>query len=83
NNKKKITLKPATAPYVEGEHYVEKILKKRYVNGRPQLLLKWRDYPETESTWEPIENLSGECMGMLADFEAELFAVQCEKARNK
>ncbi|XP_064544104.1 chromo domain-containing protein rhino-like [Drosophila montana] len=58
-------------------HYVEKILKKRYVNGRAQLLLKWQGYSMEESTWEPIENLTGDCMRMLADFEAELFAEQC------
>ncbi|XP_064543201.1 chromo domain-containing protein rhino-like [Drosophila montana] len=64
-------------------HYVEKILKKRYVNGRAQLLLKWQGYSMEESTWEPIENLTGDCMRMLADFEAELFAEQCKRARCK
>lgn len=36
-----------------------------------------------ECTWEPIENLTGDCMRMLADFEADLFAEQCKRARCK
>ncbi|EDW61050.1 putative uncharacterized protein DDB_G0290989 [Drosophila virilis] len=67
----------------DGTHYVEKILKKRYVNGRAQLLLKWQGYSMEECTWEPIENLTGDCMRMLADFEADLFAEQCKRARCK
>ncbi|XP_030245464.1 uncharacterized protein LOC115564854 [Drosophila navojoa] len=55
-------------------HNVEQILAKRYADGRPQLLLKWVGYPLQQSTWEPIENLSGDCLSMLADFEAAEFA---------
>ncbi|KAH8402226.1 hypothetical protein KR009_010497, partial [Drosophila setifemur] len=54
------------------EFIVEKITAKRFLHGRPQVLIKWVGYPAEESTWEPMENV-GNCMSLLADFEAELF----------
>ena len=35
----------------------ERILKKRKRKGKVQYLVKWVGYPESESTWEPIENI--------------------------
>ncbi|XP_016976533.1 chromo domain-containing protein cec-3 isoform X2 [Drosophila rhopaloa] len=61
--------KAATPPK---EYVVEKIVGKRYVSGRPQLLIKWVDFPDEENTWEPMENL-GNCVSLVTDFEAELF----------
>ncbi len=37
----------------DGEYYVEKVIKM-------QCLVKWIDYPLSEATWEPFENLSGQ-----------------------
>ncbi|ALC42597.1 CG18186, partial [Drosophila busckii] len=54
-------------------HTVEKILEKRYANGRVQYLLKWAGYPMEDSTWEPIENLTGDCLGMLDSFECRWY----------
>lgn len=53
----------------EGEVYtVESILKKRILqNGSILYLLKWKDYPESDATWEPIENL--ECEDLIKEFE--------------
>ena len=28
--------------------------------GREKFLVKWIDYPLSEATWEPFENLSGQ-----------------------
>lgn len=63
---------PSINPTAQPEYLVEKITGKRYWNGRPQVLVKWEGYPPEESTWEPMENI-GNCMVLLADFEAELF----------
>ena len=38
---------------------VEKILEKRKIKGVWKYKVKWEGYSEAESTWEPIENLSG------------------------
>ncbi|KQS62036.1 chromo domain-containing protein cec-1 [Drosophila erecta] len=54
------------------EYKVEKILGKRFINGRPQYLVKWADFPHEDNTWEPMENV-GNCMQLVCDFEAELF----------
>ncbi|EDW91766.1 chromobox protein homolog 1 [Drosophila yakuba] len=60
------------------EFTVEKFMAKRYLRGRPQYLAKWEGYSMDQSTWEPLENL-GNCMTLVADFEAELFKKSQEK----
>ena len=35
----------------------EKILKSRRKKGKMQYLVKWFDFPMSESTWEPEENI--------------------------
>lgn len=47
---------------------VEKILDKRIKKSSIQYLIKWRNYPKSESTWEPLENLEG-CQKKIIDFE--------------
>ncbi len=42
----------------DGEYYVEKVIKTRAKEGRKEFLVKWIDYPLSEATWEPFENLS-------------------------
>ena len=37
--------------------YVERIINKRIRAKKVQFLVKWENYPEWESTWEPIENV--------------------------
>ena len=32
----------------------------RLKEGREEFLVKWIDYPLSEATWEPFENLSGQ-----------------------
>jgi hypothetical protein len=42
---------------VEDEFEVERILDKRRRNGTTEYLVKWKDYSESENTWEPTRNL--------------------------
>jgi len=39
------------------EYIVEKILKRRTVNGQKEALVKWKDYSTKFNTWEPIDNI--------------------------
>lgn len=63
------TSKPTGAK--DGSHYtVEKILDKRVRNGKTEYLLKWENYPASESTWEPEENFDS--VEMIRQFEKKL-----------
>lgn len=52
----------------EEEYIVEKIVGKRVRNGAVEYLLKWKDYPEDQNTWEPEKCLN--CIGLVHEFEA-------------
>ena len=51
--------RPAPVMKLDGKDawYVEKIIGKRIRAKKIQYLVKWEDYPEWESTWEPIQNV--------------------------
>ena len=37
---------------------VEKIMDRRIVRGKKEYLIKWKGYPESQSTWEPNSHLT-------------------------
>jgi hypothetical protein len=52
---------------------VEAILGKRHNEkkfGREEYLIKWKGFPRSESTWEPLTNLT-ECLQMVTEFNAK------------
>jgi len=59
------------------EYTVEDIRAKRknYKTGTLEYLIKWKDYPESQNTWEPIENLK--CPDIIARFNEK------EKSKRK
>lgn len=48
---------------------VGKVLDSKYVRHKLHYLIKWLDYPDTENSWEPAENLN--CPEKLAGFHRE------------
>lgn len=53
----------------EEEFVVEKILERRKKGDFIEYFLKWKNYPNSENTWEPSYNL--DCQDMIDTFEAE------------
>jgi hypothetical protein len=53
----------------EPEYEVERIVKKRVKGSKVEYEIKWKNYPESDNTWEPVEHLT--CTELLADFEAQ------------
>ena len=58
---------------------MEKITSKRTVNGRTEYFLKWKSYPESENTWEPMDNL--DCPDLIQEFEDSLLGKDREERR--
>jgi hypothetical protein len=54
---KKIHYKIFIMTTLPGFFKVEKIVGKRYVEGKPQYKVKWLGWPPSTNTYEPIENL--------------------------
>jgi len=65
----------------EEEFTVERILDKRVRNGKGEYLIKWEGYPDTENTWEPVDNL--DCPDIIAAYEERAKKKQEEKKRKK
>ena len=62
----------------EDEYVVEKIIKKRTVDGRTEYFIKWKDWPASTNTWEPVEHLH--CPEKVEEFEAKLLATKTAQA---
>lgn len=54
----------------EQEYNVEKILDKRIRNGIVEYFLKWKDYDDSHSSWEPMENIK--CERLITSFENQI-----------
>ena len=55
---------------VDTEYEVEAIIGKRTIRGQVQYKIKWLNYEDNESTWEPISNLS--CNILIKQYEESI-----------
>lgn len=61
---------------MEGEYYkVEKILKYKIKNGKRFYFIKWKNFPPSDNSWEPEENLT-------VDLVAEYHRRQAENKKS-
>ncbi len=64
----------------EEEYIVEKVVDVRVTaDGKKQYLLKWKNYPSSQNTWEPEEHLN--CSALIAAFENSLQEKKMAKKR--
>ena len=49
---------------------VSKILGDRKVDGQLQFFVQWEGYPESEATWEPETNLTGNCDELIENYHS-------------
>ncbi|GMF48441.1 unnamed protein product [Phytophthora fragariaefolia] len=49
--------------------HVEKILRRRGRSGNYEYLVKWRGYPDSDSSWEPGSRLEEDCADLVTAFE--------------
>lgn len=55
----------------DSEYYeVEAIKSKKLFNNTWKYLIKWKNYPDSRNTWEPVENLT-DCKTLFTAFENE------------
>jgi hypothetical protein len=54
------------------EYYIaEKILRHRTRNGQLQYLVKWKNYPESQATWEPANRLQEDVPNLVQRYLAD------------
>lgn len=66
----------------EGYYEIEAIRRKRVRKTQRQYLIKWRGWPETANTWEPLENLQS-CSDFIDAFEESLRSGKQRKRKRK
>ncbi|XP_050385184.1 chromo domain-containing protein LHP1 [Argentina anserina] len=66
----------------EGFYEIEAIRRKRVRKGQLQYLIKWRGWPETANTWEPLENLQS-VSDVIDAFEESLRSGKQRKRKRK
>ncbi|XP_022959497.1 chromo domain-containing protein LHP1-like [Cucurbita moschata] len=66
----------------DGFYEIEAIRRKRVRKGQLQYLIKWRGWPETANTWEPLENLHT-CSEFIEAFEESLISGKQRKRKRK
>jgi len=52
----------------DNEFEVQNILDKKILRGKSFYLVKWEGYPESDNTWEPLENLVNSSV-LIEEFE--------------
>ncbi|XP_021850550.1 probable chromo domain-containing protein LHP1 isoform X2 [Spinacia oleracea] len=66
----------------EGFYEVESIRRKRICKGEPQYFIKWRGWPESANTWEPVDHLQT-CPDVVEAYEERLRSGHKKNSRKR
>jgi hypothetical protein len=53
----------------EDEYIGEELINRRGTESKREYLVKWRGYPRSESTWEPVSELLRRCADLVEDYD--------------
>ncbi|KAG2952740.1 hypothetical protein PC118_g25050 [Phytophthora cactorum] len=56
----------------ETHYHVERVVRERRLDRKRQLLVRWRGYPDSQNSWQPIERLQADCPKAVAIWEQKL-----------
>lgn len=77
-NKKTATKAASTGPYA-----IEKILDSRVdKNSRPEYLIRWKNYPESEQSWQSVDDLFSTKKSQSKPMTMKLQVVKLEDMQN-
>jgi hypothetical protein len=51
------------------EYEVERIIDKKIKHGKPYYMIKWKGYPSSDNSWEPLRHLE-HCDDLVQAFES-------------
>lgn len=63
----------------EESYEVEEIVDKRIKEGKVEYFIKWKNYPSSENTWEPVLHL--ECAEMINQFESKVCSIDEDEVK--
>jgi hypothetical protein len=58
----------------QDEYIVEELINRRGTKSKREYLVKWRGYPRSESTWEPVQELLRRCADLVDWLEITISA---------
>ena len=67
-------------PQEDNEYEAEAIVDSKTIDGQRKWLVKWKGYPPSENTWEPMKNLVN-CQRLLREYEGKHAAPTTRSSR--
>lgn len=71
--------KQAPPPQLSSFYFVDDIVGRRERKGKPEYMVKWKGYDQSENTWEPVAHLQ-RAMDLVESFNKQNASAQSRKS---